>query len=262
MTVLGRLLDSRLARPFIGRRRWQTHFEELHRFAIAGMNMGSGADQPSKSGEAVVLASLPLGATVLDVGANAGEYSELALRIVPEVRLFAFEPQEAAAEAWRARIGNRGSLAQYGLGESERAADLYGAAADSGLASITRRVHAGLTWEPIGSIRIRTLDMVAPELGIAHVDLLKIDVEGAELSVLRGARAMLERGLIHRVQFEFGGTAIDARVFLRDLVMELPGFQLNRIVRDGWFPVAYDEAWEIFITTNFLAIHEVATAVD
>jgi hypothetical protein len=48
----------------------------------------------------------------------------------------------------------------------------------------------------------------------------------------------------------------DARTYLRDFVDALPGYRLYRIVREGVVPVAYDERWEIFTTTNFLAVRE------
>jgi len=57
------------------------------------------------------------------------------------------------------------------------------------------------------------------------------------------------------VQVEFGGTAIDARVYLRDF-FDLLGndFAIHRIVRDGVVPVTYSEWFEVFVTSNFLAI--------
>jgi FkbM family methyltransferase len=245
---------SRILAPFLGRRRTQPYWERLHRLAIAGMNLGSGADDPRRSGEAMVLRSLSPGATVLDVGANVGMYSALALELVPEIHLLAFEPQPAAAVAWRAAIGARARLLEIGLGEADASVQLFGSEVDSGLASTTRRVHPGLTWEPVAMIRVRSLDDVAAEEGIAHVDLLKVDVEGGEVDVLRGARRMLAEGRIDRVQFEFGGSAIDSRIYLRDLVDALAGYRLHRIVRDGWVPVAYSELDEIFTTGNYLAL--------
>ena len=42
-------------------------------------------------------------------------------------------------------------------------------------------------------VESRTLDSVLNDLGVNQVDVLKIDVEGAEMGVLRGAREMLSR---------------------------------------------------------------------
>jgi len=47
--------------------------------------------------------------------------------------------------------------------------------------------------EPIGNARICTLDQIVSELGLQHVNLMKLDVDGHELSVLHGAQQLLEQ---------------------------------------------------------------------
>jgi hypothetical protein len=54
-----------------------------------------------------------------------------------------------------------------------------------------------------------TLDIYCEERGIARIDLLKIDVEGAELQVLQGAQEMLRARRIGCVAFEFGQATFD-----------------------------------------------------
>ena len=51
-------------------------------------------------------------------------------------------------------------------------------------------------------IRLETLDSFVAEHGVHQVDLLKIDVEGYELEVLKGASAALERGAVRYVYAE------------------------------------------------------------
>ena len=247
-------LARHLAAPFLGRRRLQPVYERMYRLAVAGMNMGPAADDPRSSGEVHVLRMLPAEATILDVGANVGVYSALALATVPSARILAFEPGHEAQKHYRAAISDRAQLLGYGLGDVDGDLELFTSPLDLGLASTIHRHHDRVTWQPSGSVSIRRLDSVATELGLDRIDLLKIDVEGGELAVLRGARGLLEGGRIGRVQFEFGGTAIDGRIYLRDLVAELPGFELYRILRDGLIRVTYSELWEVFTTTNYLAV--------
>ncbi len=74
--------------------------------------------------------------------------------------------------------------------------------------------------------------------------------------MLRGAGDLLDGQRIHAVQFEHGGTAPDARVFLRDF-FDLLGshYQIHRILPDGLWPLpSYAEDIEIGLYANYLAL--------
>ena len=55
-------------------------------------------------------------------------------------------------------------------------------------------------------------------MNISKIDFLKIDVEGNELSVLKGAKSLLSQGAIDFIQIEFGHGARAARIYLHDIV--------------------------------------------
>jgi hypothetical protein len=69
----------------------------------------------------------------------------------------------------------------------------------------------GLDVEPLGieEIPATTVDDYCDEKGIGQIDLLKIDTEGAELQVMKGARKMLKSRRIKCLTFEFGQTTFD-----------------------------------------------------
>jgi FkbM family methyltransferase len=62
----------------------------------------------------------------------------------------------------------------------------------------------------------QTLDNIVATQGIGHIDVLKIDTEGSELNVLKGAEKTISSGKIDVVFFEFGFHQVDARHFFRD----------------------------------------------
>jgi hypothetical protein len=102
------------------------------------------------------------------------------------------------------------------------------------------------------------LDLCFAICGLAHsIDLLKIDVEGHELSVLRGATKTMERGLIKVVQFEFGGCNLDTRTNLQDFFYFFKEFKfvIGLVQPAGRIQLLeqYDEFYEQYRTTNFVA---------
>ena len=84
---------------------------------------------------------------------------------------------------------------------------------------------------------------------------MKIDVEGADLDVLRGFAGALTAGRVRTVQFEFTLWAAIARVWLGEFYELLApyGFEIGKIypTRVDWR--AYRPDHERFLRTNFLA---------
>jgi len=263
MGVLSKLFLRRAE----GKRRWQWLFERLHKLALRGMNMGPG-DELAQSGEAHLVAHVAKalagrrGVRVLDVGANKGDYAALLARELgglEDLRILAFEPSPSLLPGLRARFPEGGpvKVLPFGLGEAEETRALHMDEPGSGLGSVYERKleHRGMQLGRQESVRLRRLDDVCREEGIERIDFVKLDVEGHELAVLQGAGALLSEGRIDRLQIEFGGCHLDARVFLRDFWELLsPRYALFRVLKDGLRPIPkYRERLEVFLTTNFYA---------
>lgn len=250
----------------MGTRRYQPVWERLHDLALRGMNVGTGAFL-SRSGELGVLDLIAgrvradVRMVIFDVGANTGNYAaEVAARLGNRIRLHCFEPSPTAYARLAERLGGRDgiSLHDFGLGDCEEIVPLYADTEGSELASTypRRLEHLGVVMTAREEARLRTLDRFCEEERIAHIGLLKLDVEGNELRVLQGGRHMIESGSIDHIQFEFGGTNIDSRTYLKDY-FDLLGsrYEIYRILVDGLAPIpVYREGYEIFETTNYLAI--------
>ncbi len=136
------------------------------------------------------------GMVFFDVGAHIGEYTLLASRRVgPSGEVHAFEPQPSTF----ALLGNNvevndlrnARLNPCVLSDRDGEVD-FAVRSEPSLSSILRKVEAPLDEDVLGRMKVpsRTLDSYCLECR-RWPDLVKIDVEGAELLVLRGAEALL-----------------------------------------------------------------------
>jgi FkbM family methyltransferase len=135
------------------------------------------------------------GMTFVDVGSNKGDFSLIAAQVMnDDGRVLAFEPMPENCRWIRKSIELNGyrsiRLFELALSDEQGRALLY----------LGKRSgwHSLLPKEGRETIEVptRTLDAVLAESGDAHVDVLKVDVEGAELPVLRGAeRTLADAGL-------------------------------------------------------------------
>ena len=143
------------------------------------------------------------GMTFVDVGANMGYYTALAgSRVGPEGRVFAIEPDARAFAQLTSLIATNHLNARafnFGLGEENGVEPLYPSPADNNTPTMV--AHDGLT--PTAEVRIRKLDDCLDEWEVERVDLLKIDVEGWEPRVFKGASRSLASGRIRAIQCEF-----------------------------------------------------------
>ena len=157
--------------------------------------------------------------TVVDVGANVGEWAEAALGVWPTCFVQAFEIAPPTAAQFRKNFSgspelHRLSLHEMGLSDAEGTLAMYFYPENAKLTSDVRR-HTDLLAEQFEA-RTVTLDAFCQRSGLERIDYLKIDVEGAELKVLRGAAQLLRDGRLDCIQFEYGPFGIDSRTLLRD----------------------------------------------
>jgi len=130
--------------------------------------------------------------TVIDVGADIGYYTLLfARRVGKEGRVIAFEPIPEAKERLEDNVGLNGyanvTICDFALFSSEGQVVLEGPLQLS-------RINLFKSNTENKDIRVmtRVFDQVVPEFELHRIDLVKIDVEGAELDVLRGMEGSLK----------------------------------------------------------------------
>lgn len=132
------------------------------------------------------------GRTALDVGANMGAFSRFLAKRFEQV--IAFEPQPNITVELPTNVVLNNVAVGDEVGELEL--HLYRANVHASGGSVGDAVANDDRGLPVGSITvpITTLDAWAPfEVtdGAAHIDFIKIDVEGMEVAVIRGALDLL-----------------------------------------------------------------------
>jgi FkbM family methyltransferase len=165
------------------------------------------------------------GMTVFDVGASFGLYAIAAARAVaPSGRVYAFEPAQRTASALRVHLAANGVADAVEVVEAA-VADRTGSALFweqemSFMASLVEgmaREEERRYGSPVQARRVRAveLDAFCRDRRL-EPDVIKVDVEGGEAAVLRGARALLRRNrglLFLEVHSGFPAGGADAAVF-------------------------------------------------
>jgi len=176
-----------------------------------------------------------------DVGANKGQTIAVLQDCFADPVIHAFEPSSAtfaglSKQSFRA--GGAVSLHQLALGEAvgKQTFHNYGTSELSSLLPLNRNrsesIFADQTIVSEESVTVDTLDHFCTKQAITHIDLLKIDTQGYELSVLRGGASLLGAGRVSAVLLELNfsplytgqSDPLAVLAFLRDHKLRLVDF--------------------------------------
>jgi FkbM family methyltransferase len=195
----------------------------------------------------IVAEHLGPGATFVDVGAHIGYYSLKAAPLVgPGGRVLAIEPNPETVRLLEGNVRASGatavSIQPVACSDAEATLELFVAPdVNTGETSLSR-VNAGQVAAVRKSyqVRARPLDAIVRESGAGRVDAIKIDVEGAEFLVLKGAAETLDRyhpailvELIDHQLKEMGSSTAEVTAFLN-----AHGYSLKRQDKENFEFVA------------------------
>lgn len=159
---------------------------------------------------AIVRAVLPLGGVAVDVGANVGWHTLLMARLVGESgRVLAAEANPSVRERLSRNLAlNRFSqveIVPYALADTEGTVDFFGPDADDPGSGDGHVVTDAQERRGTFAVESRQLDRILASARIGRLDLIKIDVEGFEWPVLKGAEKVVAEYRPHII-FEYNAS--------------------------------------------------------
>ena len=207
--------------------------------------------------------------TIFDVGANIGEWTELASRLHRQAAIHAFEVVPTTRVRLEENVQGRPNVvvADVGLLNEVSEVSVRHFPDASTLSTVLHFTVAGEGSERATHSRVPSMtvdssvttgDAYMADLGIDRVNLLKIDVEGAEHLVLEGFADALSNGRIDAVQFEYGYVSTLTHFLLRDFyeLFMRSGFVVGKIYPAAVEFTGYSVEAEDFRGPNYLAVRK------
>jgi FkbM family methyltransferase len=197
---------------------------------------------------------------VFDVGANVGDWTCAIVEQAEDLAsldVYAFEPCSGTYDILLSRIG--------ALSESANVVPVRKACSSSagtgtlhivGIGAGTNSLTSAEPTDGIEQVELVSIDDYCRDSKIDHISLLKIDAEGHDIDVIKGATSMLQQRNVDVLQFEYNQRWIFNGAFLRDVFGALSplGYRIGKVTPYG---VEFYEKWdwelETFREGNYLA---------
>ena len=201
--------------------------------------------------------------TFFDVGSHKGSYSLLLRKNFPKASIYAFEPNLFLQDQLQESLKNTGvETFFFGFGNQTGEFLATGFQGDPSLETVTLYSDSLCVVAPDEfqetiefKFEVKKIDDFVESEGIREIHFLKIDTEGHELSVLEGAKSLIENHNIKIIQFEFNLNNVYSRVFMGDFYSLLKNYQFFRITPCGLLDLGqyHPHKHEIFKFQNIVA---------
>jgi FkbM family methyltransferase len=200
---------------------------------------------------------------VFDAGANRGDYTKVVLseaeRAGCDVAVYMFEPSPTVCAALQSEFAqeSRVRVVPAALSNVNGDALLFSGTSGSTQASLMpRSSHQPAVGQQGVKVTALRLGDYLETQGLERVDLLKLDVEGYELAALEGLGARLTPEVVPIIQFEYGGTTLDAGVSLARLfkLLSAAGYGVAKLFPEALELRSYGPGLEHFVYANYVAV--------
>lgn len=225
--------------------------------AIISYSVGQSA-KPSQNGELLLIKTLaPTASYFIDVGANIGSWSLEFTRLMPGAcKGLAFEPSSDTFRCLQQTLSANTSieLVCCAIGETAGSVGFTQSTESSELSHISYTSGEDSRYDSV--VRVSTVDEELAVRGWPTVSLLKIDTEGHDYLVLKGAVEALQRKALQVIQFEYNTPWRETASTLRAAISLLQShhYKVYLLRSSGLHEIAYDCLGEYFSYSNYVAV--------
>jgi FkbM family methyltransferase len=187
---------------------------------------------------ALMKSTIREGMVVVDIGANVGTYTLLALQAIgTRGKVISYEPTPRVFDILKNNVQINGFL-ETGRVDLRQKAAADGSQARSQFFTSSNSLMNSLFGEDKAARRVEVIEVETVALDqdlaeLSRIDVVKIDAEGAEPAILRGMRRIIERSPAITIFIEFAPThLIRANVDMLEFLAEIRalGFQIHEVV--------------------------------
>jgi FkbM family methyltransferase len=129
--------------------------------------------------------------SAIDVGANRGDILTKIIQAAPNGQHFAFEPIPDLYENLKNRFRGKAIVYPYALAEKDGIFPFNYVTSNPAYSGLLRRKYDRMESDMTIEVEVKKMDDIIPK--DVPVNLIKIDVEGAESGVIRGAKGILKK---------------------------------------------------------------------
>lgn len=148
--------------------------------------------------------------TILDIGANTGQFAQHIRRVIPDAMIYSFEPLPDCFEQLKENLANWVNFSAFNLALGDRTGELifqrneYSPSSSFlKMADLHREAFPYTRNTDHVTVTTRRLDDLSQELSVKEPLLVKIDVQGYEGHVLRGGEGIIGRASVIIVETSF-----------------------------------------------------------
>lgn len=198
---------------------------------------------------------------IFDVGANIGNYTRFINGVFPKSNIYCFEPNLDTFNKLVSNTKNLDNVKAFNYGAGSKAGNIkiYTTKENdvSSHATMLKSVFDDKNDLLEINTELITLNEFCINNNISEIDFLKIDVEGFEFEVLKGAFELISNNKIKIIQFEFNYMNIESRVFFKDFYKLLHNYDIYRMELDELNHIKeYNCTDEVFYIQNYLAVNK------